>query len=434
MSRFAVATVLLATAILRVIGGQTVFNSAESTGSPWTTFPRPITRVAVIGAGPAGLQAAAHLLEAILTVRLFERAPSLGGNWCYTEETPVREEYPQTNSKLLEDLPDKYPATRYHEEGDSGIALEERWRKHWQPRPVWYALRTNTPAPITRLPGVEYPSDTPWRVSVHDVQRHIRAYASLSVFSTRFPVAVYSTRVEGIQKCNDTITWTLTLRRLEWLTESKRLKATYWTENFDAVVIATGLYTFPYSFPQTILVVGAWVSATEIARNIGPFTNRLIASVKIILATGYRPTNLGGPGTLGISLDGQYPPFQKPIWFKLVTAARTWTHGGYQILAFAKVWTGKARLPSREQMWEDHQNQNPCSPVRAFLNAESLELGGKFVEPLPVETREIEVYFFNAHWKNGWLSHENFTWLDDLPRNEWPTPPTNGLDATELPW
>ncbi|KAJ7028984.1 FAD/NAD-P-binding domain-containing protein [Mycena alexandri] len=423
MSRLAVAAVLLATAILR----------RRVPASPWTTFPHPITRVAVIGAGPAGLQAAAHLLEANLTVRLFERAPSPGGNWFYTEETPVREEYPETNSKLLEDLPDKYPATRYYEEGDSGIALEERWRKHWQPRPVWYALRTNTPAP--------------WRVSVHDVQRHIRAYASLHGLNSNdkpssppySPVAVYSTRVE----------------------------ATYWTENFDAVVIATGLYTFPYvpsikgignwstamengqysiyhsqSFRhaeryagKTILLVGAWASATEIARTIGPFTNRLIASVRpnkardgyglntlikfpdktefvpeissfepldatdigikrgkivlsndtIILATGYRPTNLGGPGTL----DNLH-------W----TAARTWTHGGYQSLAFAKVWTGKARLPSREQMWEDHQNQKyqfgtppdifpQEALVRqyvAFLNAESLELGGRFVEPLPVES------------------------------------------------
>lgn len=44
--------------------------------------------------GPAGLQAAAGLIAENFTVRLFERAPAPGGNWFYTEETPVREPYP----------------------------------------------------------------------------------------------------------------------------------------------------------------------------------------------------------------------------------------------------------------------------------------------------------------------------------------------------
>lgn len=60
----------------------------------WPTFDHPIRRVAVVGAGPAGLQAAAKLIEHKFTVRLFERAPHPGGNWLYSEETPVRESYP----------------------------------------------------------------------------------------------------------------------------------------------------------------------------------------------------------------------------------------------------------------------------------------------------------------------------------------------------
>jgi cation diffusion facilitator CzcD-associated flavoprotein CzcO len=47
-----------------------------------------------VGAGPAGLQAAAKLIEHNFTVRLFERAPHPGGNWLYSEDTPVRESYP----------------------------------------------------------------------------------------------------------------------------------------------------------------------------------------------------------------------------------------------------------------------------------------------------------------------------------------------------
>ncbi len=68
--------------------------SFESTSSQWTVFHHHIKSVAVIGAGPAGLQAAAKLVEHNFTVRLFDRAPSPGGNWFYTDETPVREPYP----------------------------------------------------------------------------------------------------------------------------------------------------------------------------------------------------------------------------------------------------------------------------------------------------------------------------------------------------
>lgn len=62
--------------------------------SEWTAFSHPIKRVAVIGAGPAGLQAVATLTEQNFTVRLFERDVNPGGNWRYSDSTPVRESYP----------------------------------------------------------------------------------------------------------------------------------------------------------------------------------------------------------------------------------------------------------------------------------------------------------------------------------------------------
>ena len=58
-------------------------------------FEQPIKRVAVIGAGPAGLQAAPTLKEHnFTTVRLFERQEKPGGTWYHQESTPVREPYP----------------------------------------------------------------------------------------------------------------------------------------------------------------------------------------------------------------------------------------------------------------------------------------------------------------------------------------------------
>ncbi|KAJ6526811.1 hypothetical protein B0H19DRAFT_1275646 [Mycena capillaripes] len=550
MLLFNANAILLATAILPVLARQTVFNVWEDESSQWTTFPHPITRVAVIGAGPSGLQAAANLLAANLNVRLFEQAPSPGGNWLYTEETPVRETYPDTKPPATEALPDKFPATSYYEEGDGGISLEERWKEHWQPRPVWYSLHTNTPAAVTELPGMKHPATTPWSVSVHDLQRHVRAYASLhglnlddkpfSPLST--PVTSYSTRVQAIQKCNETATWTLTLRRLQWLPESRRLKADWWTETFDAVVVAAGHYTTPYvprikgiggwstamedgrysmyhsqSFRhaeqyagKTVLIVGASVSATEIARTIAPFTRRLLASVRpntyrdaygfdilfrfpdtteivpeilsfepldsrdvgikagkirlvngsvideideIILATGYRANtflpDLVKPqpnfSATNLHWTGHY--IHDPT-LAYMLAGRPWTDGRYQSYAFAKVWTGKARLPSRERMWADYQNNkyklgSPFDPLLqeglrklyvAWLNNESLELGGQFIEPLPLETREIMNYFWNTHWGKNFLSHANWTRFDDLPFSEWPEPGPQGLDYKVVSW
>jgi hypothetical protein len=80
---------LLAT--LSASAQQAAFSSESTTSSSqqWTVFHHPIKRVAVIGAGPAGLQAAAKLVEHNFTVRLFERAPLPGGNWCVCVEGTV---------------------------------------------------------------------------------------------------------------------------------------------------------------------------------------------------------------------------------------------------------------------------------------------------------------------------------------------------------
>lgn len=72
---------------------QTVFKSQPET-EPTFRFHHPIRRVAVVGAGPSGLQATTRLVDHNFTVRLFDRSPHPGGNWQYSEETAVREPYP----------------------------------------------------------------------------------------------------------------------------------------------------------------------------------------------------------------------------------------------------------------------------------------------------------------------------------------------------
>jgi cation diffusion facilitator CzcD-associated flavoprotein CzcO len=74
-------------------------------------------------------------------------------------------------------------------------------------------------------------------------------------------VTSYSTRVEKVEKDAETHTWVLTLRRLERLRESERIVAEWWTETFDAVVLASGPYTAPH-VPDIDGIVD-WSQATE---------------------------------------------------------------------------------------------------------------------------------------------------------------------------
>ncbi|KAJ7637063.1 FAD/NAD-P-binding domain-containing protein [Roridomyces roridus] len=468
-----------------------------SSPDKYTVFHHPIRRVAVVGAGPAGLQAAAKLVEHNFTVRLFDRAPSPGGNWFYTDETPVRESYPDSPADPDAYIPADLPAT---------------------PRPLWDSLHTNSPSIITGLPDVPYSSDTPWILSSHTIQKHVRAYASLHnlnandnpYLSSAPPVTSYSTRVEKREKIEADQTWRLTLRKLGRLPETNQIKAQWWTEDFDAVVVATGPYAAPhvpeidgirdwsrvtldgkhsiyhsqhYRRPErylnkTILIVGGSTSASEIARDIHPFAGKIYASIRnhrewdssqlrtlirfpedtefgiktggiqlkngtvlhgideIILATGYRHSTLffpeyaaGGTPT-NLHWTGHWIPDPTLAY----TNVRPWTIGRYQSYAFAKVWEGTAHLPTQKEMQEDYDNDTyyfrgyiGSGPSEAFyrqyvwwLNQESLVNGGRFVEPWPLENREIFAYYSNVHWTARPITLSNFTEFEKLPASEWP--------------
>ncbi|KAJ7668996.1 FAD/NAD-P-binding domain-containing protein [Mycena rosella] len=533
---------ILVTAALSVAAQQTPFAAPNQNGSPqWTVFHHPIKRVAVIGAGPAGLQAAAKLVEHNFSVRLFDRAPSPGGNWFYTDETPVREPYPDRPIDQGADVPGELPATRYYKEQEEGVSLEDRWKEHWQPRPVWDNLHTNSPKVITELPDVPYSADKPWVLSNHDIQRHVRAYASFHnlnandypTSSSAQPVTSYSTRVEKLEKLNDTQTWRLTLRKLERLPETGQIKAQWWTEEFDAIVAATGPYASPhvpniagivdwskvkdagqysvyhsqsYRRPErfqnkTILIVGASVSASEIARDIDPYAHRIIASIRphdnlhpfqlrslkrfpdttefvpeiahfeplaahdrgikdgvirlingtelhgideVIFATGYIRSNVFSMPDSGNTSTSDGEP-ENLHWTGhnisdptlAYTNVRPWTIGKYQSYAFAKIWEGTAHLPTQKQMQEDYDNgkyrfrglfgtkqsegESLFRQYVAWLNNESLENGGRFVETWPIQNREVFVYYSNLEWVEGYSTLGNFTEFETLPASEWPS-------------
>ncbi|KAF9511431.1 hypothetical protein BS47DRAFT_1486839 [Hydnum rufescens UP504] len=127
------------------------------------------------------------------------------------------------------------------------------------------------------------------------------------------------------------------------------------------------------------------------------------------------------------------------------TNVRPWTLGRYQSLGFAKTWSGKARLPSQEQMWAEYPGAKSSVTSHAFgslaeeaqnrqwvawLNNASLEFGGRLVSPWPIELRtlfstraiayrEAFVYYANTAWEAGYTTSRNFTEYENTPRDQW---------------
>ncbi|KAF8589248.1 FAD/NAD(P)-binding domain-containing protein [Ramaria rubella] len=216
-----------------------------STSSEHYVFPSPINKVAVIGAGPGGLQYAAVLLKHGFQVRLFERDTVPGG---YTDETP----WTLTTPSYTPDIPPVLPFSKIFREGDDGISLSHRDRDHWLPRPIWKGMTTILPSAITQLPNIDYEEEAPWVLPQLAVQRHVRQYASAQALSpiddTDFPNV---TCMEHASSVSDSSKWQLVLRKLTQVETDGHhgLHAKYWTEEFDAVVVATASYDAPHVPP-----------------------------------------------------------------------------------------------------------------------------------------------------------------------------------------
>lgn len=75
-------------------------NKAGYDASAYFKFPHEIRRVAIIGAGAGGLQQASALINQGFEVRLFERKPTPGGVWTYSEKKPIQASFPYVPSSL----------------------------------------------------------------------------------------------------------------------------------------------------------------------------------------------------------------------------------------------------------------------------------------------------------------------------------------------
>ncbi|KAF8323419.1 FAD/NAD(P)-binding domain-containing protein [Clavulina sp. PMI_390] len=512
------------------------------------TFPKPIRRVAVIGAGPGGLVHADALIKDGFEVRLFERAPQPGGQWYYTETTPLPASFPNLPiniSAYTPDVPPRIPFTREYEDGDDGLSVSWRLREHGIPSSVWSSMTTTIPPVAMVLPEIAWPADTPWYMNRRHVGRYLRQYASsIGLHSNdeeSAHITSYSTRVERAVKNQETGNWELLLRRMVPINlpgQPAKLKVDWWTEEFDAVVAAPalfhdapyvpdvpGLHEWANAFPdcvihsreyrrpdrfagKSVLIVGGSFSATGIAIDLAPHTKYLAASVRhgadgprkglltrfpknatlvheivalssfqpstgmalrdakiqlsngqtiggfdcIIFATGARHSYPFLPGFHNSSIVGLSDPEVEiaPIitdgthrrslhWTGhyipdptlAISTLFPWDHGPFQATGFARVWSGKARLPSIERMWAaypGHGRTLMANPgmreltqrlYLGWLNEEAIKFGGRLIAPVLREAYQPLNYWYHFLYGPGAFSLDAAQHQEEMPRSEW---------------
>ncbi|KAJ6612148.1 FAD/NAD(P)-binding domain-containing protein [Mycena sp. CBHHK59/15] len=302
------------------------FPVAPGGDSEFYEFRWPIRRVAIIGAGVSGLLAYRELHAAGFDhIRVFERDAVPGGNWHYTEETPVAVAVPNDDPKIADYVPElpplgsAMPLEIWHADHNDTISTAERWRRHRAPHAVWKSLTSNVPAPLMHFNGYDWPPGTPWHLTQTLLTRYLRSFASFLGMNSNDenPDMSYSTRVELVRKRVDADGtergWQLTLKKLVRLGPATSMER-WWTEDFDAVVIATGTFNAPnipaipglpewarrfpgsvlhsreYRYPErfaneSIIVVGAGPSAVGISADLNPVAQRttsLLGGVALI--------------------------------------------------------------------------------------------------------------------------------------------------------
>ncbi|KAF8556436.1 FAD/NAD(P)-binding domain-containing protein [Imleria badia] len=265
----------------------------------------------------SGLIAYRELTEVGLDVRIFERDSVPGGNWHYTEGVPLEAPVPNAPAAISDFVPSLPPAgvdLPHSEEFEDDGKI---WRAHGGPKPIWESLTCTAPSPLQQFSQWPWPVGTQWELTQYQVRNYVRSYASyLNINSNdENPAAAYNTRVERVEKrineAGQGQGWRLWLRSLK-PTQNNTYRATWWTEDFDAVVVAVGRYNAPsmpsipgleewvQRFPdlvrhsrqyrrpeayanQTVLIVGAATSGVEISRDLSRYARKIYQS--------FRPNN-----------------------------------------------------------------------------------------------------------------------------------------------
>ncbi|KAF5371155.1 hypothetical protein D9758_004079 [Tetrapyrgos nigripes] len=285
---------------------------------PLYQFQWPVRKVGIIGAGVGGLITYRTLAQAGYDVRLYERDHHPGGVWHYTEEKPLDAPIPNLSPVIADYKPSLPPhgISLPHEE--EHFDVDEIWitterKAHRAPKPVWASLKSNAPHVDQQIPEFHWPEDLPWEISAKQLQAYLRAFASYHGLNTNDenPNVFYDTRVELIEKRyvdGKRHGWTMTLKEFVQ-TGPRSYKVKWWTEDFDAIAVATGRYNSPSVSPisglaqwndrfpghihhsrqyrrpeeftnKTVVIIGAASSGAEISAELNTYASKVYLSTR----------------------------------------------------------------------------------------------------------------------------------------------------------
>ncbi|KAI8995016.1 hypothetical protein BDB01DRAFT_775022 [Pilobolus umbonatus] len=264
-------------------------------------FKKSIKNVAVIGAGVSGLSSARHMRDLGISVRVFERNPSVGGVWLYNEERPIKPEIP-TPSMVF---PDQSNNVGENHSSKDKPEVKEFMLGKYPPSPCYRDMCNNIPSKYLAYPDFPFPEGT------KPYNHHSVMLKYLTEYANKFqlnPLITFNTSVEQITKNPKTNLWEVQLSQYN-VANGKSVKVTTWRESFDAVVIASGAYQVPYiptyenikawdkKWPsmishskqfrcpehflnKNVLVVGGSISAIDITRSLEGIAKTVYMSIR----------------------------------------------------------------------------------------------------------------------------------------------------------
>ncbi|KAK2786672.1 hypothetical protein FQN52_007680 [Onygenales sp. PD_12] len=236
-------TSLLTVKATQLTGLVEIIDLGDRASSP--KIMAPAKRVAIIGAGPAGaISVDAFAQEKSFDIiRVFERREKAGGCWISDAEAPKEladfEGLANRTADKPVDPPKSLPAYALR-------SIQDRFAD----TSVYPTLHANIDSSIMEFsqePIPDIKSDSSIRLHGPDTPfRHhtvIKQYIEDLLNRKGYQDLVeYNTTVENVEKVKETNEWKLTLRKGR--PEGKQ--DYWWTEHFDAVVVANGHYTVPF--------------------------------------------------------------------------------------------------------------------------------------------------------------------------------------------